>query len=125
MRLLLIIVILVLSVPLFAAQTTVTKPKMMTLREQGWDQGAKEGSANSGKAGWFFAGFGNLPLLWLPWAIEPRHPAKPSMLAEPDYNEGFVRGYRAGWRNAHKTYYIAGAVVETAVVGGILLANRK
>ena len=100
------------------------QPRMMTLYEQGWDDGAKVGNGNAGKIGWFFAGFGNLPLLWLPWTVEPRRPPKPPIVAEEEFNSGYKGGYRAGWKNAHKTYYIAGAIVESAIVGGLVIANN-
>lgn len=100
--------------------TENVQPRVMGLYEQGWDDGVKYGDAHSGKIGWFFAGFGNLPLLWLPWTVEPRAPAKPAIMAEEEYNSGYRMGHRAGWKNAHKTFYIAGAIVETAVAGMIL-----
>ena len=99
-------------------------PRVMGLYEQGWDEGAKAGSGNSGRIGWFFAGFGNVPFLWLPWVVEPRRPAKPPIEAAEEFNSGYKMGYRAGWKNAHKTWYIAGAIVETAVAGGWVIANN-
>lgn len=131
MKLSLIIAVLCLGASLFAAapakpvDAKTSQPHMMTLYEQGWGEGAKVGNQNSGKIGWFFAGFGNIPLLWLPWTVEPRRPPKPSIFAEEEFNNGFKHGYRAGWKNAHKTYYIAGAIVESAIVGGILIANKS
>lgn len=100
------------------------KPRMMGLYEQGWSEGVKVGEDNSGKAGWFCLGFGNLPLMWLPWVVEPRHPAKPPIQAEEEFNSGFKNGHRAGWKNVHKTYYIAGSIVETAIIGGFVIANN-
>lgn len=100
--------------------TETAPPRLMGLYEQGWDDGVKYGDAHSGKIGWFFAGFGNLPLLWLPWTVEPRAPAKPAIMAEEEYNSGYRMGHRAGWKNAHKTFYIAGAIVETAIAAAIL-----
>ncbi len=100
-------------------------PRMMGLYEQGFDEGVKVGNEKAGKIGWFFAGFGNLPFLWLPWVVEPPRPAKPSILAEEEYNSGYKGGYRDGWKNAHKRYYIAGTIVESAIVGAIVIANNK
>ncbi len=97
------------------------QPRMMGLYEQGWEEGVKIGDGNAGKIGWFFAGFGNLPLLWLPWTVEPRRPAKPPIMAEEEFNSGYKAGYRAGWKNAHKTYYIAGMIVSSAAAGALIL----
>jgi hypothetical protein len=101
------------------------KPRVMPMYEQGWNEGAKVGDANAGKIGWFFAGFGNVPFLWLPFTVEPRRPAKPNIQAEEEYNSGYKFGYRAGWKNAHKTYYIAGAIVESVAAGAIILSQSK
>jgi hypothetical protein len=114
--------------PLLAqmGQMDVTKaqPRVMGLYEQGWNEGVDRGDANAGKVGWFFAGFGNVPLLWLPWVVEPRRPAKPSIMAEEEYNSGFKNGYRAGWKNAHKTFYIAGMIVSSAGATAAILASK-
>jgi hypothetical protein len=118
--------------PLLAQLQQPTKPidmrnapaRVMGLYEQGWDEGTKVGTSNAGRIGWFFAGFGNVPFLWLPWTVEPRRPAKPPIEAAEEFNSGYKMGYRAGWKNAHKTWYIAGAIVETAVVGGLVIANN-
>lgn len=118
--------------PLFAQAQQPVKPvdvrnappRVMTLHEQGWNEGVPVGRDNAGKVGWFFAGFGNVPFLWLPWVVEPRRPAKPPILAEEEFNSGYKNGYRAGWKNAHKTYYIAGAIVETLGAGAVILANQ-
>jgi len=99
------------------------QPRMMGLYEQGWEEGVKVGDGKAGKIGWFFAGFGNVPLLWLPWTVEPRRPAKPAIMAEEEFNSGYKNGYRAGWKNAHKTYYIAGMIVSSAAAG-IILASQ-
>ena len=61
--------------------------RVMGLYEQGFLEGAKVGDSNAGKIGWFFAGFGNLPLLWLPWTVETRRPAKPPIQAEEEFNK--------------------------------------
>ena len=98
-------------------------PRVMGFYEQGWDEGAGAGVRGSGRIGWFFAGFGNVPLMWLPWLVEPRRPAKPPIQAEEEFNNGYRSGYRAGWKNAHKTFYIAGTIVESAIITGILLAQ--
>ena len=110
--------------PVKPVEMKTAQPRMMGLYEQGFSEGANAGNQNAGKIGWFFAGFGNLPLMWLPWIVEPRRPAEPSILAEEEFNKGFKSGYRAGWKNAHKTYYITGAIVESAIVGGILIAKK-
>lgn len=90
-------------------------PRVMPLYEQGWNEGAPVGDSKSGKLGWFGLGLvGNIPFMWLPWIVEPRRPAKPPIQAEEEYNSGFKNGYRAGWKNAHKGFYIAGAIVSTA-----------
>jgi len=98
-------------------------PRLMGLYEQGWEDGVETGDANAGKIGWFFAGFGNLPLMWLPWTVEPRRPAKPDIMATEEYNSGYKAGYRAGWKNAHKTFYIAGTIVESAILTAVLLSQ--
>lgn len=91
--------------------------RVMPLYEQGWNEGAPVGDSKSGKIGWFGLGLvGNVPFMWLPWVVEPRRPAKPPIQAEEEFNSGFKNGYRAGWKNAHKAFYIAGAVVSTAAV---------
>lgn len=95
-------------------------PRVMPLYEQGWEEGAKSGHANAGKIGWFFIGFGNVPLIWLPWVVEPTHPAKPSIMAEEEFNSGYRHGYRAGWKNAHKAYYIAGTIVSSAAAVAVI-----
>jgi hypothetical protein len=100
------------------------RPRMMGLYEQGWNDGVDIGRSNSGKIGWFFAGFGNVPFLWLPWVVEPRRPAKPAIMAEEEYNNGYRHGYRAGWKNDHKTYYIAGAIVESLAAGAIIISQK-
>jgi hypothetical protein len=94
--------------------------RVMGLYEQGFLEGATVGDANSGKIGWFFAGFGNLPLLWLPWTVEPRRPAKPPIQAEEEFNSGWKNGHRAGWKNAHKTFYIAGTIISSAAIATII-----
>jgi hypothetical protein len=101
------------------------QPRVMGLYEQGWHEGAKIGNQHSGKVGWFFAGFGNLPLMWLPWTVEPRHPAKPPIVAEEEFNSGFKNGHRAGWKNAHKTFYIAGMIVSSAAAGAIIVSQAN
>lgn len=91
--------------------------RIMPLYEQGWDEGVKVGDQRAGKLGWFGLGLvGNLPFSWLPWVVEPRRPAKPPIQAEEEFNSGFKNGYRAGWKNTHKGFYIAGAIVSTAAV---------
>ena len=100
------------------------QPRMMPLYEQGWEEGVKAGDGNAGKIGWLGLGLiGNVPLMWLPWVVEPRRPAKPPIIAEEEFNSGFKSGYRAGWKNAHKTYYIVGAVVSSAAVTTAILMN--
>ncbi len=90
-------------------------PRVMPLYEQGWNEGVSAGDARAGKIGWFGMGLlGNVPFVWLPWVVEPRRPAKPPIQAEEEFNSGFKNGYRAGWKNAHKGFYIAGAIVSTA-----------
>jgi hypothetical protein len=101
------------------------KPRVMSMYEQGWNDGDPVGNDHAGKLGWFFAGFGNVPFLWLPWVVEPRRPAKPPIEAALEYNSGYKNGYRAGWKNAHKTYYIAGAIVESVAAGAVIIANAK
>jgi hypothetical protein len=95
--------------------TKTAPPRVMGLYEQGWNEGVERGDANSGKIGWFFLG---LPVVtcWLPWAVEPRRPAKPSIMAEEEYNSGYKNGYRAGWKNAHKTFGLIGSVVGAAAI---------
>lgn len=89
--------------------------RIMPLYEQGWNEGVKVGDSHSGKLGWFGLGLvGNVPFIWLPWVVEPRRPAKPPIQAEEEFNSGFKNGHRAGWKNAHKGFYIAGAIVSTA-----------
>lgn len=107
-------------------QVDMTKapPRVMPLYEQGWWEGAKVGDRNAGKVGWFFIGFGNVPLIWLPWVVEPRHPAKPPIQAEEEFNSGWKYGYRAGWKNAHKTFYIAGTVVSSAAAAAVILTQE-
>jgi hypothetical protein len=99
-------------------------PRVMPLYEQGWNEGVKAGKGNAGAIGWFFAGFGNVPFLWLPWVVEPRRPAKPPIEAAEEFNSGYKNGYRAGWKNTHKTAYIAGAIVESVAVGAVILAGQ-
>ncbi len=100
-------------------------PRVMPLYEQGWDEGVPVGDARAGKVGWFGLGLvGNVPFLWLPWVVEPRRPAKPPVQAEEEFNSGFKNGYRAGWKNAHKGFYIAGAVISTAVYGVMIADNQ-
>ena len=94
------------------------------LFHQGWENGAKEGNQHAGKTGWFLLGFGNVPLLWLPWLFEPQQPMQPSVQTEAEFNNGFQSGYRAGWKNAHKTYYIAGMVVSSAAIAAAILATH-
>jgi hypothetical protein len=98
-------------------------PRVMGLYEQGWNSGVEQGDANSGKIGWFIIG---LPVVtcWLPWVVEPRRPAKPSILAEEEYNSGYKNGYRAGWKNAHKTYGVIGSVVGAAAGTAIYLSSK-
>lgn len=120
------------SIMLAQAQIEPTKPvdmsqaqpRMMGLYEQGWYEGHKQGNANSGKLGWFFIGFGNVPLMWLPWVVEPSHPGKPPILAEEEFNSGYKQGYRNGWKNAHKNYYIAGTLVSSAIAAGVIIATQ-
>lgn len=91
--------------------------RVMPLYEQGWNEGVPVGDSKAGKIGWFGLGLvGNVPFMWLPWIVEPRRPAKPPIQAEEEFNSGFKNGYRAGWKNAHKAFYIAGAVVSTAAI---------
>ncbi|MBU0690308.1 hypothetical protein KKC97_04110 [bacterium] len=99
-------------------------PRIMGLYEQGFQEGAKIGDQNAGKFGWFFAGFGNVPLLWLPWTVEPRRPAKPPIQAEAEFNSGWKNGYRAGWKNAHKAYYIAGTIVSSAAIATVIATSE-
>ena len=114
------------------AQITPTKPvdmkqappRVMGLYEQGFREGHKAGNAHSGKAGRFFIGFGNVPLLWLPWVVEPSYNPKPPIVAEEEFNSGYRNGYLKGWKNAHKNYYIAGTLVSTAVAGGIIILSQ-
>lgn len=103
--------------------TQQAQPRLMGLYEQGWEDGVKYGDAHAGKIGWFFAGFGNVPLMWLPWTVEPRRPAKPDIMAEVEYNSGYKAGHRAGWKNAHKIFYIAGTIVESGAIAAILLSQ--
>ncbi len=130
MKALALFTFLVCSVSLFA-QTEPTRqvdmqsapPRVMPLYEQGWEEGVKVGDDNSGKLGWFGLGLaGNVPLMWLPWVVEPRRPAKPPIMAEEEFNSGFKNGYRAGWKNAHKTFYIAGAIVSSAAITAVVLS---
>ncbi|MBI5058284.1 hypothetical protein HZB60_00725 [candidate division KSB1 bacterium] len=127
---LLFAVLISTSAPQASAQEPVkpvdiskAQPRVMGLHEQGWQEGVKVGDKHSGKVGWFFAGFGNVPLLWLPWKVEPRHPAKPPVVAEEEFNSGFRNGYRAGWKNSHKTFYIAGMIVSSAAAGAIIASQ--
>lgn len=91
--------------------------RVMPLYEQGWNEGAKVGDQKAGKLGWFGLGvIGNVLFMWLPWVVNPRRPAKPPIQAEEEFNSGFKNGYRAGWKNAHKGFYIAGAIVSTAAL---------
>lgn len=91
--------------------------RVMPLYEQGWNEGAKVGDQKAGKLGWFGLGvIGNVPFMWLPWVVNPRRPAKPPIQAEEEFNSGFKNGYRAGWKNAHKGFYIAGSIVSTAAL---------
>jgi hypothetical protein len=114
------------------AQVTPTKPvdvrqaqpRMMGFYEQGFQDGHQAGNQHSGKIGWFFIGFGNVPLMWLPWAVEPSYQPKPLIQAEEEYNSGYKHGYRKGWKNAHKNYYIAGTLVSTAIAGGVIIAAQ-
>lgn len=100
-------------------------PRVMPLYEQGWNEGAPVGDSKSGKLGWFGLGLvGNVPFIWLPWIVEPRRPAKPPVHAEEEYNSGFKNGYRAGWKNAHKGFYIAGAIVSTAAAATIVATQE-
>ncbi|MBK8128318.1 MAG: hypothetical protein IPK53_05005 [bacterium] len=100
-------------------------PRVMPLYEQGWNEGVSAGDARAGKIGWFGLGLlGNVPFVWLPWVVEPRSPAKPPVQAEEEFNSGFKNGYRAGWKNAHKGFYIAGAVISTAVYGVMIADNQ-
>ncbi|RPH93138.1 hypothetical protein EHM69_11130 [candidate division KSB1 bacterium] len=103
---------------------TQAQPRMMTLYEQGYSEGHQYGKTHSGRIGWFFAGFGNLPLMWLPWAINPSHPGKPPIQAEEEFNSGYRNGYKIGWKNAHKNYYIAGTIVSSAIAAGIIVATQ-
>jgi hypothetical protein len=98
-------------------------PRVMGLYEQGWDAGVERGDANAGKVGWFIMG---LPVVtcWLPFVVEPRRPAKPPILAEEEYNSGFKFGYRAGWKNAHKTYGLIGSAVGAAAATAVILTSK-
>ena len=111
--------------PIKPIDLSTAQVRTMGLYEQGWQEGAKVGDHKSGKIGWFFAGFGNVPLLWLPWKVEPRHPAKPNIVAEEEFNSGFKNGYRAGWKNSHKTFYIAGMIVSSAAAGAIIASQAN
>jgi hypothetical protein len=139
MRTLTVIVALALAVPILAAEPSVllaqaepTKPvdmkqaptRVMGLYEQGFLEGHKSGNMHSGKAGWFFIGFGNVPLLWLPWVVEPSYNPKPPIVAEEEFNSGYRHGYLKGWKNAHKNYYIAGTLVSSAIAAGIIIASQ-
>ena len=139
MRLVVLVVLLALAVPLFAAEPSVmfaqvepvkpvdmknAPPRMMGLYEQGFQEGHKAGNVHSGKAGWFLIGFGNVPLLWLPWVVEPSYNPKPPIVAEEEFNSGYRNGYLKGWKNVHKNYYIAGALVSTAIAGGIIILSQ-
>lgn len=100
-------------------------PRVMPLYEQGWNEGAPVGDAHSGKLGWFGLGLvGNVPFMWLPWVVEPRRPAKPPVQAEEEFNSGFKNGHRAGWKNAHKGFYIAGAIVSTAAAVTVIATQE-
>jgi hypothetical protein len=110
--------------PVPQVDTRNAQPRTMGLNEQGWNEGVKAGKDNSGKVGWFLAGFGNVPFLWLPWVVEPRRAAKPPIEAAEEFNSGYRNGYRAGWKNSHKTYYIAGAIVETVAAGAVIIASK-
>lgn len=100
-------------------------PRVMPLYEQGWDEGVPVGDSRAGKIGWFGLGLvGNVPFMWLPWVVEPRRPAKPNVQAEEEFNSGFKNGYRAGWKNAHKGFYIAGAIVSSAAVA-VLVSTQE
>lgn len=100
-------------------------PRVMTMYEQGWDEGVKVGRSNSGKIGWLGLGvLTNVPGMWLPWVVEPRRPAKPPIQAEEEFNSGFKNGYRAGWKNDHKAFYIIGAVIASGAVTGAIIANQ-
>ncbi|MCC6475757.1 hypothetical protein IT157_01770 [bacterium] len=100
-------------------------PRVMTLYEQGWEEGVKVGRSNSGKIGWMGLGvLTNVPGMWLPWVVEPRRPAKPPIQAEEEFNSGFKNGYRAGWKNDHKAFYIIGAVIASGAATGVILANQ-
>ncbi len=109
--------------PVEPVDVRTAPPRVMSLYEQGWFEGVKDGTHHSGKVGWFLAGFGNVPLLWLPWTVEPRRPAKPNLMAEEEFNSGFRNGYRAGWKNSHKTFYIAGLLVSSAAAGAVIAAS--
>jgi hypothetical protein len=108
-----------------SSQAAARQPRVMPLYEQGWNEGVKEGDHRAGKPGWFVIGLANVPLLWLPWVVEPRRPAKPPIQAEEEFNSGFKNGYRAGWKNAHKTYYIAGTVVSSAAIVAAIVASNN
>jgi hypothetical protein len=110
--------------PVKPVDTQKAEPRTMTLYEQGWEEGVKVGRDNSGKVGWFFAGFGNVPLMWLPWTVEPRRPPKPPIQAEEEFNSGYKAGYRAGWKNDHKIYYIAGTIISSAAIAGVIIASQ-
>jgi hypothetical protein len=139
MRILALVLMLALAFPLLAAEPSVmlaqveptkpvnmkqAQPRMMGLYEQGFQEGHKSGNAHSGKAGWFFIGFGNVPLLWLPWVVQPSYSPKPPIVAEEEFNSGYRQGYLKGWKNAHKNYYIAGTLVSSAVAAGIIIASH-
>ena len=111
--------------PTRQVNTDEASPRVMPLYEQGWEEGVNVGNHRSGKIGWFGLGLvGNVPFMWLPWVVEPRRPAKPSINVEEEFNSGYKAGYRAGWKNAHKAYYIAGAIVSTAAVTAVIVADQ-
>ena len=139
MRFLTFLLLFSLTIPAFAAEPSVmlaqitptkpvdvqqAQPRMMGLYEQGFLEGRQAGNQNSGKIGWFFIGFGNVPLMWLPWVVEPSYQPKPLIQAEEEYNSGYKHGYRKGWKNAHKNYYIAGTLVSSAIAAGVIIATQ-
>lgn len=139
MRTLIIIILLALTIPSLAAEPSVmfaqitptkpvdmqqAQPRMMGLYEQGFQEGHQSGNAHSGKLGWFLIGFGNVPLMWLPWVVEPSYQPKPPIQAEEEFNSGYRNGYCKDWKNAHKNYYIAGTLVSSAIAAGVIVATQ-
>ena len=114
--------------PLLAqiGQMDVTKaqPRVMGLYEQGWNEGVDRGDANAGKVGWFLPDSETCRCSGCRGSLNRVDRAKPSIMAEEEYNSGFKNGYRAGWKNAHKTFYIAGMIVSSAGATAAILASK-